>query len=155
MPRPLGDARKRVQPRGREVLVHQRGDQRGASRRAARGLRSPAPAGDGSYIVYVAGASGRAARTPGVAAVQAELDLRKPITDSPVVTAAASSTITVAGTIRFKSASTGAEQIAVDAAIAAYVNGLEMPDGDTTTVDPQASTLRSTARPQGASPTWT
>lgn len=94
-----------------------------------------APAGDGSYTVYVAGASG-VLGAPGVAAVQAELDLRCPITDSPTVTAAASSTITVAGTVRFKSASTGAEQIAVDAAIAAYVNGLEMPDdGDTTTVD--------------------
>jgi len=94
-----------------------------------------APAGDGSYTVYVAGASG-VLGAPGVAAVQAELDLRKPITDSPVVTAAASATVTVAGTVRFKSAATGAEQIAVTAAIRAYVDGLEMPDdGDTTTVD--------------------
>lgn len=94
-----------------------------------------APAGDGSYTVYVAGASG-VLGSPAVAAVQAELDLRKPITDTPTVTAAASATITVAGTVRFKSASTGAEQIAVTAAIRAYVNALDMPsDGDTTTVD--------------------
>lgn len=94
-----------------------------------------APAGDGSYTVYVAGASGVLA-SPAVAAVQAELDIRKPITDTPTVVAAAASTITCAGTVRFKSAATAAEQIAVTEAIATYVNALDMPsDGDTTTVD--------------------
>lgn len=94
-----------------------------------------APAGDGSYTVYVAGASGVLA-APAVAAVQAELDLRKPITDTPTVVAASASTITCTGTVRFKSTATAAEQIAVKDAIAAYVNALAMPDaGDTTTVD--------------------
>lgn len=94
----------------------------------------PVP-GDGTYTVYVASSTGVLAGGS-VTAVQTELNRRKPITDSPTVTAAASSTITVAGTIRFKSASTAAERSAVDAAIAAYVNGLAMPDdGDTTTVD--------------------
>jgi hypothetical protein len=94
-----------------------------------------APAGDGSYTVYVAGASGVLA-APAVAAVQAELDLRCPITDNPTVTAAASATITVAGTVAFKTASTAAERAAVLAAVANYINALEMPDaGETVTVD--------------------
>lgn len=94
-----------------------------------------APAGDGSYTVYVAGASGVLA-APAVAAVQAELDLRKPITDTPTVVAASASTITCTGTVRFKSTATAAEQSAVITAIRAYINGLAMPDaGDTVTVD--------------------
>lgn len=94
-----------------------------------------APAGDGSYTVYVAGATG-VLGAPAVAAVQAELDLRCPITDNPTVTAAASATITVAGTVAFKTASTAAERAAVLAAVANYINALEMPDaGETVTVD--------------------
>ena len=94
-----------------------------------------APGADGTYTVYVAGASGVLAG-PAVAAVQAELDLRKPITDTPTVTAATSSTITCTGTVRFKSAATTAEQAAVLAAIRAFVNALDMPDdGETVTVD--------------------
>lgn len=94
-----------------------------------------APAGDGSYTVYVASSTGVLAGAS-VTAVQTELDLRKPITDTPTVVAAASSTITCTGTVRFKSAATGAEQIAVTAAIRAYVAGLEMPDdGETVVVD--------------------
>lgn len=94
----------------------------------------PVP-GDGTYTVYVASSTGVLAGAS-VTAVQTELNLRKPITDTPTVVAAASATITVAGTVRFKSTATGAEQIAVTAAIRAYVNALAMPDdGDTTTVD--------------------
>lgn len=94
----------------------------------------PVP-GDGTYTVYVASSTGVLAGGS-VTAVQTELNLRKPITDTPTVVAAASSTITCTGTVRFKSAATAAEQIAVTAAIRAYVDGLEMPDdGDTTTVD--------------------
>ena len=94
-----------------------------------------APGADGTYTVYVAGASGVLA-SPAVAAVQAELDLRKPITDTPTVLAASSSTITCTGTVRFKSASTAGERAAVLAAIATYINALELPDdGETITVD--------------------
>ena len=94
-----------------------------------------APAGDGSYAVYVASATGPLAG-PSVTAVQTELDLRKPITDEPTVVAATQSTITVVGTVRFKTTATTAERAAVTAAITAYVNGLDMPsDGDSTTVD--------------------
>lgn len=94
-----------------------------------------APAGDGSYVVYVAGADGPLGPSQ-VAAVQAELDLHCPITDTPDVQAATQATITVAGTVRFKSPATSEEQAAVLVAINAYVSGLEMPDdGDTTTVD--------------------
>lgn len=94
-----------------------------------------APAGDGSYTVYVASATGPLAG-PSVTAVQTELDLRKPITDEPTVVAATQSTITVVGTVRFKTTATTAERAAVTAAITAYVNALDMPsDGDSTTVD--------------------
>lgn len=94
----------------------------------------PVP-GDGTYTVYVASSTGVLAGAS-VTAVQTELDLRAPITDSPTVTAAASATITCTGTVRFKSAATAAEQSAVLAAISAYVAALEMPDdGETVTVD--------------------
>ena len=87
------------------------------------------PAGDGSYIVYVAGASGALGGTP-LARVQVALDAVKPITDTPVVTNATEVTITFAGTIRFYSGyNTGANQIAAAAALTAYVNAL--PLGDT------------------------
>lgn len=94
----------------------------------------PVP-GDGAYTVYVASSTGVLAGAS-VTAVQTELNLRKPITDTPTVVAAASATITVAGTVRFKSTATGAEQIAVTAAIRAYVAGLDLPDdGETVVVD--------------------
>lgn len=94
----------------------------------------PVP-GDGTYTVYVASSTGVLAGAS-VTAVQTELNLRKPITDTPTVVAAASATITVAGTVRFKSTATGAEQIAVTAAIRAYVAGLDLPDdGETVVVD--------------------
>jgi len=91
--------------------------------------------GDGAYTVYVANATGPLGGAS-VVAVQAELDLRKPLTDTPTVAAATQSTITVTGTVAFRSASTSGERAAVLAAIRAYVDALEMPDdGDTTTVD--------------------
>ena len=106
----------------------------GANAGATRVSFGPVP-GDGTYTVYVAGASGVLAG-PAVTAIQTELDLRKPITDTPTVVAATQASITCTGTVRFKSASTGAEQIAVTDAIKAYVNGLDMPDdGETVTVD--------------------
>ncbi len=94
----------------------------------------PVP-GDGTYTVYVASSTGVLAGGS-VTAVQTELDLRKPITDTPTVVAAASSTITCTGTVKFKSAATAAEQSAVLAAIRAYVAGLDLPDdGETVVVD--------------------
>lgn len=94
----------------------------------------PVP-GDGTYTVYVAGASGVLAG-PAVAAIQTELDLRKPITTTPTAVAASASTITCTGTVRFKSTATAGEQSAVLAAIRTYVNSLAMPDdGETVTVD--------------------
>lgn len=106
----------------------------GVNAGATRVSFGPVP-GDGTYTVYVAGASGVLAG-PAVTAIQTELNLRKPITDTPTVAAASSSTITCTGTVRFKSASTAGERAAVLAAVAAYVNALEMPDdGETVTVD--------------------
>jgi len=91
--------------------------------------------GDGTYTVYVAGASGVLAG-PAVTAIQTELNLRKPITDTPTVVAATQATIACTGTVRFKSASTAGERAAVLAAINTYVNALELPDdGETVTVD--------------------
>lgn len=94
----------------------------------------PVP-GDGSYTVYTASATGPLASLS-VAAVQAELDRRKPITDEPTVVAASQATVAVVGTVRLKTTATTAEQLAVKAAVRAYVDSLDMPsDGDTTTVD--------------------
>lgn len=85
-----------------------------------------APAGDGSYTVYVAGASGPLT-TPGVTAVQTELNLRKPITDTPTVTNASEVEINPTGTIRFFSGyNTGDNQTAARAAISAYLNALPL-----------------------------
>ena len=95
----------------------------------------PSAPGDGTYTVYVASSTGVLGGAS-VTAVQTELNLRKPITDTPTVVAASSATITVTGTVRFKSAATGSEQIAVTAAIRAYVAGLDLPDdGEPVTVD--------------------
>lgn len=94
-----------------------------------------APAGDGSYTVYVASSTGVLAGAS-VTAVQTELNLRKPITTTPTVVAASASTITCTGTVRFKSTATAEEQAAVPLAIATFVNALAMPDdGETVTVD--------------------
>jgi uncharacterized phage protein gp47/JayE len=79
--------------------------------------------GMGGYIVYVAGASGALGAT-GRARVQAVLNERKPITDTPSVIDATQVTLTVAGTVQFKSGfNTASNQSAVDAAIKAHVNG--------------------------------
>lgn len=85
------------------------------------------PAGDGSYTVYVAGASGPLG-SGGVTAVQANLDAHKPITDTPTVVSATQQTVTVSGTVFFKSASTAGERAAVVAAISALVNALPIGD---------------------------
>lgn len=90
------------------------------------------PAGDGSYVVYVAGASGPLGSTP-LARVQAALDAVKPITDTPVVTNAISVTVAISGTVRFFSGyNTGANQILAENAAKAYVNSLPLGD----TLDP-------------------
>lgn len=95
----------------------------------------PSSPGDGTYRAILAGATG-ALGAPQVAAVQAALELHGPVTDSPTAESAVEQTVTVAGTVRFKSVSSGAEQIAVWNAIATYINGLDLPDdGDTVTVD--------------------
>lgn len=85
-----------------------------------------APAGDGSYTVYVAGASGPMT-SPGVTAVQTELNLRKPITDTPTVTNATQVTVTVLGSVRFFSGyNTSDNRSAAAAAITEYVAGLPL-----------------------------
>jgi hypothetical protein len=88
------------------------------------------PAGDGSYTVYVASAT-TTLPGPAVVAVQAELDLRKPITDTPTVVAATVTTITVSGTVAFRGGfNTSANQILVAAAIRAFVDALDIGAGD-------------------------
>ena len=87
-----------------------------------------APAGDGSYTVYTANAT---TTLPGasVTAVQTELNLRKPITDTPTVVAATVTTITVSGTVAFRGGfNTNANQTLVLAAINAFVNALDIGD---------------------------
>jgi uncharacterized phage protein gp47/JayE len=82
--------------------------------------------GLGGYVVYVAGASGPLT-TPGVTAVQTILDLKKPITDTPVVTNATQVTVTVLGSVRFFSGyNTADNRSAAAAAITAYVAGLPL-----------------------------
>lgn len=89
--------------------------------------------GDGTYVVYVAGASGPLGAT-GVARVQVVLDLRKPITDTPQVTDATSASLAVSGTVQFKAGfNTSANRSAVGTAIAAYVNAKGI--GDATGID--------------------
>lgn len=79
--------------------------------------------GDGSYVVYVAGATGPLGSL-GRARVQVVLDLRKPITDTPQVTDATTATLAVSGTVQFKAGlNTSANRSAVETAIRAYVNG--------------------------------
>lgn len=97
------------------------------------------PAGDGSYVVYVAGAAGALGGTP-LARVQAALDAVKPITDTPVVTNATEVTITIAGTVTFKSGqNTSANQALVGAGIEAYFAGLDISTtGDPVIVDEAA-----------------
>jgi len=78
--------------------------------------------GDGTYPVYVAGATGTLG-SPAVAAVQAYLNARDPINDQPQVFAATVVTVTVAGNVRFKTGfNTAANRAAVDGGIAAFVN---------------------------------
>lgn len=78
--------------------------------------------GDGTYTVFVAGATGTLAG-PAVAAVQAYIDARKPINDVPTVAGAAVVTVTVAGNVRFRAGfNTAANRAAVDSGIAAFVN---------------------------------
>lgn len=106
----------------------------GVNAGATRISFGPVP-GDGTYTVYVAGASGVLAG-PAVTAIQTELNLRKPITDTPTVVAATQSTIACVGTVRFRSTSTAGERSAIGAAINAYINALDMPDdGETVVVD--------------------
>lgn len=87
------------------------------------------PVGDGSYVVYVAGSEGALGATP-LSRVQAALDAKKPITDTPIVTNATEVTISVAGTVRFFSGyNITANQNAAKSAAESYVNSL--PLGDT------------------------
>lgn len=91
------------------------------------------PPGDGSYVVYVAGATGGLGST-GVTRLQAVLEERKPLTDSPAVTDAAEVTLAVSGTVQFKAGfNTAGNQSAVRDAIAAFVNAKDI--GDTTGID--------------------
>lgn len=84
------------------------------------------PAGDGSYVVYVAGASGALGATP-LSRVQAALNAVKPITDTPVVTNATQVIIDPTGNIRFfDGINTSENRAAARAAINAYLNGLPL-----------------------------
>lgn len=80
--------------------------------------------GDGTYPVWVAGATGTLS-APAVAAVQAYLDARKPINDTPQVSAATAVVVTVAGSVRFRAGfNTAANRDAVRNGINAFVNAL-------------------------------
>jgi len=82
--------------------------------------------GLGGYVVYVAGASGPLT-TLGVTAAQTILDLKKPITDTPVVTNASEVEINPTGTIRFFSGyNTDGNKATARAAISAYLNALPL-----------------------------
>lgn len=88
------------------------------------------PAGDGTYTVYAANAT-TTLPGPSVTAVQAELDRRKPITDTPTVVAATVTTITVTGAVRFRAGyNTNANQILVTNAVKTFVNAHNIGDGD-------------------------
>lgn len=91
------------------------------------------PPGDGSYVVYVAGATGGLGST-GVTQLQAVIEERCPITDAPAITDAAEVTLTVTGTVQFKAGfNTSANQIAVGDAIRAFANAKDI--GDPSGVD--------------------
>lgn len=91
------------------------------------------PPGDGTYVVYVAGSSGALGST-GVTRLQAVLEERCPITDSPQVTDATEVTLAVSGTVQFKAGyNTSANQIAVGDAVATVVNAKDI--GDATGID--------------------
>lgn len=91
------------------------------------------PPGDGSYVVYVASATGGLGST-GVTRLQAVLEERCPITDSPTVTDATEVTLTVSGAVQFKAGfNTAGNQSAVGDAVAAFVNAKDI--GDTTGID--------------------
>jgi len=91
------------------------------------------PPGDGSYVVYVAGATGGLGST-GVTRLQAVLEERCPITDDPAVTDATEVPLVVSGAVQFKAGfNTSANQIALRDAVAAYVNAKDI--GDASGVD--------------------
>jgi uncharacterized phage protein gp47/JayE len=88
----------------------------------------PGP-GDGTLTVYVAQSS-TVATSPQVAAVQAYLDGKKPVTDTPTVVAATAVPVTVTGTVKVRSASYNTETNRNKArdAVAAYFAGLGIGD---------------------------
>ena len=88
----------------------------------------PGP-GDGTLTVYVAQSS-TAATSPQVAAVQAYLDGKKPVTDTPTVVAATAVPVVITGTVRVRSASynTTANRTKASDAVAAYFAGLGIGD---------------------------
>ena len=88
----------------------------------------PGP-GDGTLTVYVAQSS-TAATSPQVAAVQAYLDGKKPVTDTPTVVAATAVPVTITGTVRVRSASynTAANRTRASDAVAAYFASLGIGD---------------------------
>lgn len=85
--------------------------------------------GDGTVTVYIAGPTSAITDAAIVAEVQTWVDTNKPGTDTPTVVAAAGVTVTVAGTVRVRTASDSTENraLATDA-IAAYFAGLGIGD---------------------------
>lgn len=87
------------------------------------------PPGDGSLVIYVAGASGLVTNGQRDAA-QAYIDVRKPITDAPTVTHAGTTTVDLTGSsVRFKAGyNISANRNAVQAAVRAYIDALPIGD---------------------------
>ena len=85
--------------------------------------------GDGTLTIYIAGPTSAISDAAIVAEVQSWVDTNKPGTDTPTVTAATGVTVTVAGTVRVRTArdSTENRALATDA-IAAYFAGLGIGD---------------------------
>ena len=87
------------------------------------------PPGDGTLIIYIAGASGLVSDGERDAA-QAYIDDRKPITDDPTVTHAGTTTVDLTGSsVRFKAGyNISANRNAVQAAVRAYIDTLPIGD---------------------------
>lgn len=93
---------------------------------------APVP-GDGTYVVYVASSTGGLGST-GVTRLQAVLEERCPITDSPTVTDATEVPLVVSGTVQFKAGfNTAGNRSSVGDAVAALANGKDI--GDSSGID--------------------
>lgn len=94
--------------------------------------------GDGSVPIWVSGASGNITNDQ-LADAQTYVDARKPLTDAPTLSHATEVTITITGTVTFKSGqNTSANQTLVLDEIAAYFAGLDISTADAPVVVDEA-----------------